>query len=163
MGPGYDRIITKIFTAVEDPMDTYQKVRDRLRIGTRASAASYGQLVDALDEAEETAMQAMELLVNAKDAHDGFEIDSKIIAGALREKAVAELEDRKAQGVLKKAITNDDVEAVMAAKYPDEWQTLEHKRGKARRTIDLLSELAERSRERCKDLRAMVSKFRGDS
>lgn len=156
-----DRIVTKIFS-LEDPMAVYEDVRASLRMG-RASGASYGQLVDALDEAEENAMRAMELLVNTKDAHDGFEIDAKIIAGSLRERAVQELEDRKAAGTLKKAITNDDVEAVMAANYPDEWQELEHKRGKARRTIDLLAALHEASRERAKDLRAMVSKFRGDT
>ncbi len=161
MGPGYDRIVTHLFQ-LDDPMKVYEEVRESLRMG-RASAASYGQLVDALDEAEEAAMRAMDLLVNTKDAHDGFEIDAKIILGGMRAQASSILEDQKAKGLLKKTITNDDVEAVMAANHPDEWQDLERKRGRAKRTIDLLTALHEAARERAKDLRAMVSKFRGDT
>ena len=142
-------------------MDVYQRVRDSLRMG-RASGASYGQLVEALDEAEENAVLAMEVYVNAAVALESFEIDAKIVLGTLRDDATAILEDEKAQGQRKKAITNDDVESVMAAKFPDEWQSVTNKRAKAQQTVKLLGDLCERARERCKDLRAMVSKFRGD-
>ena len=104
----------------------------------------------------------MELLVNAKDAHDGFEIDAKMIVGSLRADALSVLEGMKADGLMKKAITNDDVEGVMASKFPDEWHAIEQKRGRAKRTVDMLSALHEATQERCRDLRAMVSKFRGE-
>lgn len=162
LGDGYDRIVTHLFRLV-DPMKVYEEVRQTLRMGGRASASSYGELVDALDDAAEASMRAIELLVNAKDAHDAFEIDAKIIMATMRQEATDILEDQKAKGLMKKAITNDDVEAVMAANHPDDWQELERKRGRAKRTIDMLAALHEAAREREKDLRAMVSKFRGDS
>lgn len=160
LGAGYERIVTHLFARSEQPMDTYEKVRAALRLGTRASSASHGQLVDALDQAEENAMEAMELLINAKVAHDAFEIDAKMVLGAVREESYAVLQAEKAAGVRSKAITDADVESVMASRHPDDWQEIQEKIGKAKRTVDLIAELAERARERAKDLRAMVSKSR---
>ncbi len=143
-------------------MMVYERVRAALQMGKRASSASYGEMVDALDAAEENASQAMELFINAKVSLDAFEIDATIVESGMRDQAVALLEEEKARGERKKAITNGDVEAVMAARFPDEWQDLSRRRGQAKRTVDMLSDLCERCRERAKDLRAMVSKYRGD-
>lgn len=163
LGGGNDRIVTHLFQRDEDPMDTYKKIRASLRLGTRASSASAGQLLDALDQAEENAMEAFELLINAKVAHDLFEIDSKVVLGAVRASAYTVLQREKTDGIRSKAITDADVESAMASLSPDDYQAVQEKIGKAKRTIDLLSELYVSARERAKDLRAMVSKSRSDA
>lgn len=156
MGNGFQRVVTHLFDFQGDPMETYERVRESLRLGTRASQASYGTLVDALDQAEEMASTAMELLINAKVTHDAFEIDSKIVKGALWEQATQALEAEKAAGERKKAIVIADVEAWMASNHPDEWRALEVKAGQARRMVAMLEDLAERTRQRAGHLRVMA-------
>lgn len=160
MQGGYSRIVTSLFTSVEDPMATYQKLRGALTMGGRASASSHGQIIDALDAAEDNAATAMELLVNAKVTHDSFEIDAKILLAALRDRATSVLEDEKAKGERKKAITEADVESTMGAMFPDEWRALEDRRGKAKRMVAMIEDLAERCRQRAGHLRVMARSAR---
>ncbi len=158
------RIVDHLF-ATKDPMEVYTRVRNGLSFGGRASSMGYAALADALDEAETNAHDAFELLVNTKMVADSLELDAKVIESALREQVLADLMEQKAAnkaatGSTGKAITNDDIAAVMANKFPDEYRALEINRGRARRTVQALEDLAERSRERAKDLRALVGKAR---
>jgi hypothetical protein len=156
MGNGLQRVVTHLFDFQGDPMETYERVRESLRLGTRASQASYGQLVDALDQAEEMAATAMELLINAKVTHDAFEIDSKIVKSALWDQATQALEQDKKSGVRTKQIVIADIESWIAVHHPDEWRALEVKIGQARRMVAMLEDLAERTRQRAGHLRVMA-------
>lgn len=160
----HQRIVDVLFD-MPDPMEVYERVRRALSFGGRASSMGYGALVDALDEAETNAADAFQLMCDAKVTHDRFEMDAKVIAGALRTQALDDLYAQKAQ--LKadtkqagKAITNDDIEAVIASKFPDEYRDLESRRSRAKRTVAALESLADLARERARDLRAMVAKTR---
>lgn len=160
----HQRIVDVLFD-MPDPMEVYSRVRRALTFGGRASSMGYGALVDALDEAETNAADAFQLLCDAKVTHDRFELDAKVIAGALRQQALDDLMAQKIAlkkdtGQSGKAIANDDIEAMVAAKFPDEYRDLEARRSRAKRTVAALESLADLSRERARDLRAMVSKTR---
>lgn len=164
MGGGFGRVITHQFRPTDAYLE-YTELRAMLRSDGRASALSYGELVDALDVAEDAAHRGAELCAQAKVVHDEFDFNAKVIAAALRKNAVEELERRKAEFKAEnktagKAITNDDIEAEIASQNPDEWLELESRRGKARRSIALFEDLAVRLAERAKDLRQMVARAR---
>jgi hypothetical protein len=164
MGGGFGRVITHQFRPTDAYLE-YTELRTMLRSEGRASQLSYGQLVDALDVAEDAAHRGAELCAQAKVMHDEFDFNAKVIAAALRKNAVEELERRKAEFKAEnktagKAITNDDIEAEIASQNPDEWLELESRRGKARRSIALFEDLAVRLAERAKDLRQMVARAR---
>lgn len=155
----HQRIVDVLFD-MPDPMEVYSRVRKALSFGGRASSMGYGALVDALDEAEANAADAFQLLCDAKVTHDRFEMDAQVISGALREKSIMDLQAQKNAGERSKAITNDDITAVMAAKFHDEYRDLESRRSRAKRTVAALESLADLARERARDLRAMVAKAR---
>ncbi len=165
MGEGFERIITHQFR-VTDSFEEYVRLRAALRFrNDRASALNRGDLMDALDAAEDAAHEAAELAAQAKVAHDSFEIDAKVIQASMRQEALNALTDRKAElkastGASGKAIAEEDIKAEMAAQHPDEYMSLESKRSKANRSVDLLDDLAKKLAERAKDLRAMFSNSR---
>lgn len=153
------RIVDALFD-LPDPMAEYLAIKASLTFGGRASSLSYGQLVDALDDAQSVAERASRLLASAKVTHDAFEMDAQVIEGALREQAVADLQQQKAEGKRSKAITNDDIAAVMAAAFPDEYRDLQSRRSKAKRTVLAIEQLYDRACARAGDLRAMVQRTR---
>lgn len=179
MGAGYDRIVDHLYDLAE-PDAEYREIREALSFGARraASGLAYGDLVDALDHAEDIAYRATLLLVNAKVAHDAYELDAKTIVAALRAGVIADLEVERARHkaaaeAAKKAktdepvgrskqITEADIDAALAEKYPREWRDLEMRRGKARRMIAALESLEARTIERARDLRQMVARQRSD-
>jgi hypothetical protein len=159
MGDGYDRIVDTLFD-LPDPHEEYLAVKQSLKLGTRASRADYGTLIDALDVSEDMAERAFALLVNAKVARDAYDIDARAIEAGMRDQANAALQAEKDAKTRSKAITDADVTAYMAAKFPDEWRDIEARRGKARRTVSYLEDLAKRAGERARDLRQMVARAR---
>jgi len=159
LGGGVDRIVDTLFD-LPDAHEEYLAVKASLRLGTRASRADYGTLVDALDAAEDMAERAYRIFVNAKVARDAYDIDAQAIEAGMREQANAALQAEKDAKTRSKAITDADVVAYMAAKFPDEWRDVTARRGRARRTISYLENLSYRAAERAKDLRQMVARAR---
>jgi len=158
IGNGYDRIVDTLFD-MADPYVVYEEVKRSLRLGTRASRADYGTMVDALDAAQEMAEKAFDLYVNAKTAHDSYDIDASAIEAGMRDQAMAALmEEYKAKQ--RRSPTNDDVISYMAAKFPDEWRDIQQRRGRARRMVRKLENLTSRASEKAKDLRQMVARAR---
>ncbi len=153
------RIVDALFD-MPDPMEEYLAIKAALSFGGRASSLSYGQLVDALDEAQQIAERGSRLMASAKVTYDAFHLDAEVIRGALREQAVDDLQRQKAEGKRSKAITNDDITAVMAAAFPDEYRDLEMRAGKARRMVAAIEQLYDRACARAGDLRAMVQRTR---
>ena len=164
IGNNIERVITHMFRSI-DTYQTYQDLRGKLRFKGRASALGLGEILDALNDAQQAAYDAAELVAQAKSAHDEFELHAKVIAGAMRKEALDVLNQRKAELKAEtktsgKVISNDDVEAEIASTHPDEWADLEIRRGRARRGIALLEALEKDLIERAKDLRAMYARSR---
>jgi len=160
LDPEYKRIVDVLFD-LPDPFEVEQRVREGLSFqGTKASRAEYGTLIDALDEAEELTRQAMKLVVNAKEARDLFEMDARIVMGALREAAQSVLmeEYRNKQ---RRSPTNDDIEGYIATHHADEYRDIETRRARARRMCEYLEDLHRRSASRAIHLRDMVKGSRG--
>lgn len=158
MSPGFERIIDKVFTV--DELSEFEELEGRLRLGVAAHRADYAVLIDALEESEDCARRAHRLYVNAYVAHEGFEIDAKVVDGGMRERAVADLQAEKESGVRHKQITEADVAAAIAARFPDEYRDLEIRRSKAKRMRDHLGQLAELWVQRCRTLETLVGKQR---
>lgn len=153
------RIVTSTFTmpAVDEAAT---RLEEKLH-AIRPSRCDYGTIADALDEAQENARLAMQLLVNAKLANDRFIADAQLTESGMRDHVHARLQSEKDRGQRSKAITDADVVAAMANCFPDEWQQIELTKHQARRTIAYLEDLCDRMRERARDLRALVSNARG--
>lgn len=144
-----------------EPMDVYLRIRSGLTFGSRASSLGYGELVEALDAAEELAAEAARLAANMKVALAAFLIDAMVIRSALRKQVNVELKNQKDAGKLAKAtISNDDIDAMMADMFNDEYRDLELRISKAKRSTEAVEALDAIARERARDLRAMVSKSR---
>ena len=122
--------------------------------------ADYGTIAGALDRAQDVARKAGLLAIRAKVASGESLHDAERVRAELREKATARLEAEKEQGIRKKAITNGDVESCLVTVYGDEWHSLDRQESEWKATIAGLEDLAERARERAKDLRALVSRTR---
>lgn len=165
MSDGFERTITHLFK-VEDEETMYLELRATLMFkDERASALGYGEIVDALDRAEENAHRGAELSARAQLDYVNFELDAKLILSSLRDNAKQELESRKAELKAEtktsgKQITNDDIEAEIASQHPDEWAELETRRAKAKLAVKLFADLAERLVQRAGHLRTMVARSR---
>jgi hypothetical protein len=173
-GP-YERIVTTVFDLPE-PHQEFERLRTELQLtDVRASSASYGQVVDALDQAEKNAQSAVELKVNFEAVQKAFEMDALVISGPLRERAKETLEQEKRDEFEKqkavhgskaptgKQITEADVEACLASMFPDEARVLAQRGAEAKGALEATKSLAERWAERARDLRMMVSTVRGQS
>ena len=151
----YEPVIHRVFD-LPNPDKVYTRVEEFLKFSIRASRMDYGSLTDALNDAQLIVKDATSLLVNAKIAARRFEIDSMPVASQMHLSASRKLEQEKDQGLRKKAITNDDIEAAMASMYPDEWRAFEMKKEQNKRLIQDIEGLYERAKERARDIRAMV-------
>lgn len=170
--PPYQRIVTHVFD-MPAPDEQFLRLRQELDLGTiKPSNASYGDVVDALDQAEKNAQAAVELLANFKVALAAFEMDALATRGPLRERAKErlaeirreEFEANKAQMGSKasagKQITEADVDAALASMFPDEARELDIRRAQAKGACDSAESLVYRWAERARDLREMVRTIR---
>lgn len=159
---GFENIIESTFTF--DPDTALDEVKACLTLSQKASRTEYGELVDALDLAEESARKALLLVVNSKVACANYLSDVDIIKSELHEQSVREMmlrhEDPDDKAVTRKP-TKDDVEAYKVSTYHDEWSDIEERSQKAKRTVDYLEGLFSLSAQRARDLRQMVASSRG--
>jgi hypothetical protein len=162
---GFENIIDSVFAF--DPDAVYKEVMSCLTLGQAASRTEYGHLVDALDESEENARKALQLVANAKVALKVYTGDVEIIRSELHEQATREVmnewetpEDPKKPLFLKKP-TIADIEAYKVSTYHDEWADGEKRLAEAKETVAYLEGLAALTAQRARDLRQMVASSRG--
>ncbi len=155
---GYSRICSWVFD-LPDPADACDKLRNAIR-PIKPSRLQHGELCDKLDLAQENFVEASQLLANAKMSVANYEIEAKLVLGPMRDAASSELEDEKAKGTRKKAITNDDIEHRMATLYPDQFLEIEQNRNKLKHMVAVLEDLRQAASERARDVRAIVSTSR---
>lgn len=158
MGAGYERIAKKLYSI--DEVGEYEHLEKALTLDGPAHRADYATLVDALDQAEDNARRAHALYVNAAIAYDAFEIDARVVEGALREKVLGELQKEKAEGARSKAIVEKDIALESARAYPDEVRDLHARRAKAKRMVEHFERLADLWKARARALEVMVSTMR---
>jgi phage baseplate assembly protein W len=153
---GFERVVDSLF--VFDVDVALEQILGALRLSNRPSRTDYGSLVDALDEAQEVARVALQLVANAQVAQKNYEADVGVIRGELREQCVVEL---KGEGVTRPTLA--DIEARMASSFHDEYRDIEQRLQKAKSMVEYLEGLAARCAERARDLRQMVSSCRNAS
>lgn len=175
MPKSYERIVTTVFD-MPDPHEEFSRLRQELELNAvKPSNANYGDLVDALDQAEKNAQRAVELVANFNLAHEAFIMDELAISGPLRERAKGALEKEKREEFERakaelgskapggKQITEADVAAAVASMFPDEARALAQRVAEGKGALLSVKSLADRWAERAKDLRAMVSTTRAAS
>ena len=154
MGPGFERIIRRVFTI--DEFAVYERLEEGLRLGTPASRAEYGVLLEALEESEDNAREAHRLYVNGRVALDDFEADAAAIEADMRTQASSKLEAEKTAGERSKAPTIADIQAKMVEMFPDEVRDLSKRRSRAKNAVLHFERLADLWKQRCRDLDVMV-------
>lgn len=158
---GYETVIDNLFEF--NPDAAYEQVRNGLTLGEDPSRVDYGTLVQALDDAEENARVALQLVAHAANAYAGFKSDIETIQAELHEQATSELmdafKDPDNKDVTKKP-TVADVDAYKRSNYHDEYSDAVAKLSKAKESVGYLSGLSGLAKERCRDLRQMVASSR---
>jgi len=155
--PGYGKITTRIFNL--DPITEFDAVLTGLRLGKRGHEATYAEIIDALEEAEDTARRAHALWCHAKVALESFEIDATVSESAMLTNARTALAQQKAvdSGV---SVAQAAVEAYAKTHNVDEYRDLAVRRQKAKRTTDHLEQLAAIWRDRRRTLETMANRVR---
>lgn len=153
-GAAFDRIVRAIFD-VPDPHAVFAELRAGLD-NLRPSRSDYGTLADELGSAEDKAQRAVELQVNAEVALEEFEIDCLVTIGALKARAREQLH---AEGT--KAPTETLLKETAATMHADEWRDVQRRQAQMKGAVEAMRSLAERWKERVRDLRAFVSTARG--
>lgn len=142
-----------------DPVEDYGRVLEAIE-PIEVGRADYGTIAGALDRAQDIAREAGLLAIRAKVEHARTMRDAERMRAELRERATVKLEAEKDSGIRKKAITNGDVDACLVTTFGDEWHALDRQESEGKAMVAGLEDLAERARERAKDLRALVSRTR---
>jgi hypothetical protein len=159
-GPGvhadFDRIVETIYQV--DAFKDYEDLEANLEVGDQRG--DYRTLTEHLDKAERRARRAHALYLGAKLERAKWEMDSEVVLARMRDQAAEELENEKARGERKKAITDADVRARMAEKFPDEWRHQEVKRVKLKGAEEHLERLADLWKVKCFSLSTMLSNLR---
>ena len=160
LGGGFEPIVTRLFS-LPDPEAVYDELIGFIKALDRASRVDYGSVVEVLDKGQEMAERAFALYINARVAQERLEIQTKVVMSAMRDQANAILQREKDEKKRSKAITDADVESVMAAKYPDEYVEIETRRLKARKMMEDLKDLHERVCKRAEAANTMTRGARG--
>jgi hypothetical protein len=161
---GYERIIDSVFTINRDKV--FEEVRAFLRFEGNPSQMSYGELVDELNQAQETAVRALQLVANANATLANYLGDVEIIKAELHEQAKIEMNAKwkdPADDEVTTKPTIADVEAYKVSTYHDEWADITRRVTEAKQTVAFIEGLAKRASERARDLRDMASNARGVS
>jgi hypothetical protein len=159
MPPEFRAIVERVFT-MDSPKAVYDQVLDALR-PVRASRVDRGTVIELLDAAQQTAVDARQLLAHAKVTQELFDIDSRVVIGAMREQAIARLEEEKSAGTRKKAITEADVEGAAATMFPEAWRDAARQVVEAKQTTATMEALVDRAVDRARDLRAILNAMAG--
>lgn len=168
---GYENIIDSLFTF--DPDQAVKQVTECLQFSKQASRTEYGELVDALDQAEENARVALQLVANSEVALVNYKNDMETIRAGIREKAVEEMMDdsddgdedtegaKKKPPKPKKRPTIADIDAYMRSTYHDELNDADDRLAKGKQMVEYFRGLATLTAQRARDLRQMVASCRG--
>lgn len=155
--PQLEQVIEAVYRV--DIATTYQEIERSLVIGDEGRN-DFRTLQKACDLGEEHARNAHRLYLKAKLSLESFEAEADVTMAAMRDEASNDLENEKAKGLRKKAITNADIDSLAAQKHPDEWRAQAERRAKLKGTVQHLEHLAALCKQRCYTLSTMLSTLR---
>jgi hypothetical protein len=154
--PAMESIVESVYDT--DIQASYSELEKMLSIGDQR--ADYATVLRHIDNAETNARKAHKLFMGAKLELEKWELDSAAVLSKMRAAAVEALEEEKIRGDRKKQITNPDVDAQIAAMYPDEWRHQRIKRERIKGTVASLENLSDLWLVRCKTLSSILSTLR---
>ena len=146
MRHGFQTIVNDLFADGYDPAAEFKAVMASLQVKV---ALTPGALKEAANGTEALAERAFRLYIVAKVETEAYIRDTESSYGAIRTAATTHLEDMKAAGVRTKQITDADVKATAAEKYPDEWADICTRRDKAQGMLEHVNNLAGLAKSRC--------------
>lgn len=153
MGLPWQRIQQSVFT-LDDPDQVYAELADALRM---TEALTPGNLMTALNDAENNARRAHQLYVVARVDFERFELEMGPVIDAMREAANKDLQAEKSKGERSKAITDADIRGRASVLFPDEWGLAQGRRAKAEGFMDTLKHFADLWKQRCFSLSTMLN------
>lgn len=156
ISPDYERIVERVYSV--NALEDYEDIEKSLHVGEQRGDRA--TLLKALDEAETKSRIAHRLFLGARLEKVRYEVDADAVMGAIRQKATDLLEDEKADGTRKKAITEADVTSKMVELHRDEVLHQRERKEKISGTVLHLEKLADLWQSRCRSLATMISNLR---
>jgi hypothetical protein len=98
--------------------------------------------------------------MTAKQERLRWELDNKVVAAAMYERAAIDLQREKASGERSKQITDADIQARCALLYPDEYRHQELRQGSVKRAEESMGNLVELLNSKCRNMATIISKQR---
>lgn len=157
MSPDFERLLETSFKVPDAAAERDELVK-ALQVGEGRN--DVGTLKQALDRAQHNAMRAFDLYCAACVERTRYELDADVVEAAMWTEASEVLEEEKAQGDRRKAITDADVRTKMAAIHPEQWRAAQLKRTQVKRLVDSCERLADLWRDRAKSLESLLGKGR---
>lgn len=146
MRSGFEELVSDIFDNIGDVFLEYTEIRESLSVN---GALTPNAVNEAANNAEKMADRAYKLYCIGRLEYEAYVREIDTIEAAMRDGAVAELEKQKANRSRTKQITDADVRAEIAQRYPDEWNNLQTRRTKASAMSDYLENLSKLAMKRC--------------
>lgn len=156
INPDYEKIVECVYSV--DALRDYEDLEKNLEVGEQRG--DYATLRQHLDKAEGRARRAHSLYLGAKLEFARWEVDSERVLSGMRQNALDALEEEKANGERRKAITDADCRSKMAEMYSDEWSDQEIKRHRMKGMVESMENLAERWAGKCFSLRTLLETLR---
>lgn len=156
LSPDFERILT--FVYMVDAAKDFEEIVSEMEIGDQRG--DYGTVRMHQDKAEDRARRAHALYLSAKLEKVKFDASVDVVEGAMRAEATNILENEKAAGERKKAITESDVAAKMCELHPDEYQHNKVRRAQVDGLVDHMLRLAELWKGRAYSLASAVTALR---
>lgn len=154
---GFLGIQTRVFAAIDFNAE-YDAIEAWIKLGDKRTEEAFIRKLH--EESADMLQRAHRLYTQAKLAREKWEAENAVVFGAMREQASEVLEQEKASGKRKKAITEADVDGKCAAMFPDAYVSQEIRRKKAKATEDSLKFLVETCGVRARHLDTMMHKLR---
>jgi hypothetical protein len=154
MKKGFDAIVVDLFDTGYDVEAEFKEIQEALTI---TDALTPGALQAAANRAEDIARRAFKLYIVGKVEYAKYTRATDGIVGAMRESATAILEKEKAGGIRTKAITIDDVSAMAAQRYTDQWEEVHDRKVRAKQMLGYLEKLGELAKSRAYTVSRMLN------
>lgn len=155
--PDMQRMVDSLFS-LPDLDAEYSALEGSLTVGEKRG--DYATVAQATDEAEEMARRAHKLYCNASLERTRFERDAEVVEGALWGAASESLEQEKAAGNRRKAITDADVRLKCAEMFPDQWKHVEMTRARVKLMVEHCEQLSALWKARCSATESLLKSVR---
>lgn len=156
VSPDFARIIETVYAA--DAMADYADLEKHLEVGEERG--DYLTLRERLDKAQVRRGRAFQLLLGAKLELFNWERDAEATMAAMRNRAHDELQAEKDAGARNKAITDADVVARIAQRFPNEYKSQELTRHKLKGAVAAIESFVDRWTAKAFDLRCLLETLR---